>query len=368
MKRFGILQAAFPARGSKLSASSSYVPEVTWRLFHAAGKKHGMQVLFFRSEDVDFGKRRVHAWSSSSSNGLSGWKRSWHPLPDVLYENYPIGRNGFRTKALAVKQRFKRLGIPVFNPAFFNKAVLQKILSRSPIVRPYLPDAKIAVKASDVTGFLKKYGVVYLKPVNGYQGRGIIEVRQLSRDQIRVKSDKFDEKKSLLQTYSLPKFESFTGKLMKRKRYLVQRGLDLLKKGDRKIDFRVVVHRGADGKWHSAGIRPKLGKAGSMVTNSHAGGTKTLWEKLELWAHRTGAPLPGAGELEKPALAAAKYLTRFRPTLSHLGIDVAVDNRKGIYLLDFNVVPGRDLLTPAMLRRVTKLITGFARYLATKRK
>src|SRR5206468_9902442 len=122
-----------------------------------------------------------------------------------------------------------------------------------------------AATVSDVTGFLKKHGLVYLKPINGYQGRGILEIKRISRNQIRVKSDKFSGKRSLLQVCTLKQLEALTGGLMKRNKYLVQRGLELLKKGDRKIDFRVVVHRGKGGIWHSAGIRPKLGKAGSMV-------------------------------------------------------------------------------------------------------
>ncbi|UUZ86892.1 YheC/YheD family protein [Paenibacillus sp. P26] len=167
-----------------------------------------------------------------------------------------------------------------------------------------MPDGKPAVTVSDVTGLLKKHGCIYLKPVNGYQGRGIIEVRRISRNQVRVKSDKFSGNRSPLQIYTAKQFESFANVLLKKNKYLVQRGLEPLKMGDRKIDFRVVVHRGERGTWHSAGIRPKLGKAGSMVTNSHAGGTKTTWEKLERWARRTGSTLPAAGELEKPAIAA----------------------------------------------------------------
>ncbi|UUZ94728.1 YheC/YheD family protein [Paenibacillus sp. P25] len=255
----------------------------------------------------------------------------------------------------------------MFNPVFFNKSALHKLLIRGPLLRPYLPDGKPAVTVSDVTGLLKKHGCIYLKPVNGYQGRGIIEVRRISRNQVRVKSDKFSGNRSLLQIYTAKQFESFANVLLKKNKYLVQRGLESLKMGDRKIDFRVVVHRGERGTWHSAGIRPKLGKAGSMVTNSHAGGTKTTWEKLERWARRTGKARfrPRASSRNRRSRR-TRYLTKYRPTLSHLGIDVAVDRNGRIYLLDFNEVPGRDLLTPGMLRRATELTAGFARYLADR--
>jgi glutathione synthase/RimK-type ligase-like ATP-grasp enzyme len=334
-------------------------------MFHAAGKKYGLQVLFFRSEDVDFNRRRVRAWSSSTDHGESGWKRAWHPFPDVLYENYPVGVKGSGIGAKSVKRRFIKLGIPAFNPRFFNKANLHRLLIRSPKVFGYLPESRLAARASDIIRLLQKHGFVYLKPIFGFQGKGILEIRQMGQDQFQVRSAKMREQSKADRTLTLRQLENFAERLLKNRKYLVQQGLELISRGDRKIDFRVVVHRGADGKWHSAGIRPKLGRPNSIVTNSHAGGSKTTWQALYNWAHRNHISLPSAAELEKPALAAARYLTRYRPTLSHLGIDVAVDRKNGIYLLDFNEIPGRDLLTYNMLRRVTDLTAGFASFLAT---
>ncbi|GIP39524.1 hypothetical protein J31TS4_28040 [Paenibacillus sp. J31TS4] len=364
MKCFGILQAVFPARGSRAEAPGSYVPPRTWRWFHAHGRKQGLQVLFFRAEDVEFRSRRVHAWTCSSPDGLSGWSRGWHPLPDVLYENYPIGSNGKSKHAIAVKRAFVKMGVPVFNPVFFNKAQLHARLSAVPAVRPFLPVSRVARHASDAADLLRQHRCVYLKPVNGYQGRGILELRMLSSGRVQVLAGKRAGRQPLREEWGWPELRPRLTRLFRKRTYLVQEGLRLIRRGDRKIDFRVVVHRGADGRWHSAGIRPKLGRAGSIVTDSHAGGSKTTWRELQTWARRAGAPLPSAKELVKPAIKAAQALTAARPTLSHLGIDVAVDEKRRIYLLDINEVPGRDLLTTGMLKRVTHLTAGFASYLA----
>ncbi|WP_219639476.1 YheC/YheD family protein [Cohnella sp. CFH 77786] len=365
-KRFGILQKSFPARGSG-RPSPTFRPAVTWRLFHSAGKRYGLQVLFFRSEDVDFKRRRVHAWSSRSQDGQSGWRREWHPLPDVLYENYPVGIRGLGLGAKAVKRKFEELGIPAFNPRFFDKAELHGLLSLHPRIARYVPESEPADRASDLVRLLGRWGNVYLKPVLGYQGKGILEIRQSGPGRYEVRSSKHGEIPKIEGKVTLEKLTGIAGRLLKKRNYLAQQGLDLIRRDGRKIDFRVVVHRGSDGNWHTAGIRPKLGKPGSIVTNSHAGGSKTTWLELSRWASRSGVPLPSAEELVKPALEAARYLTLFRPTLSHLGIDVAVDRRRGIYLLDFNTVPGRDLLTSDMLRRVTDLTAGFASYLTARR-
>ncbi|WP_123040288.1 YheC/YheD family protein [Cohnella candidum] len=364
-KRFGILQKAFPPRGTRAAALFRR-PAKTWRMFHAAGRKRGLQVLFFRSEDVDFRRRRIHAWSTESEDGNTGWNRAWHPFPDVLYENYPVGVRGRGIGARPVKARMAKLGIPVFNPFFFNKAKLHKLLNENSEIASHLPESISATRVSDILALLNKHSFIYLKPIRGSQGKGIVEIRQTGANRYAVRTSGPAAKGLRDITMTEARLRAFCLRRLRKGKYLAQQGLDLIRRGDRKIDFRVVVHRGEDGQWHGAGIRPKLGRPGSIVTNSHAGGTKTTWEELRAWADLSGTLLPAAEHLVKPAILAVKYLTRFRPTLSHLGIDVAVDRKGGIYLLDFNEIPGRDLLTPSMLKRVTDLTAGFASYLAAQ--
>lgn len=331
------------------------------RLFYLAGKKHGLDVLFFRKEDVDFQNHRVHAWVSKSKDGLSGWKRVWNPLPDVVYENYPLG---VRAKVRAVKEKFSQIGVPVFNPPFYYKASLDSILRTSEQVKRFLPPTKVVENFSDIIEFLKEHSVVFLKPSNGSQGKGILRLSILPNHKIDVYSDKFEKDQRFHEKMTSSQFLEFYNNKIVKQTYLVQKGLNLIKMDNRKIDFRVVVHRGEDGNWHCAGIRPKIGRANASVTNSHAGGKKTTWKALKKWAERKGISIPRFREIADAAITAAKHLTEYRPNLSHLGIDVGIDDKNSIYLLDFNSAPGRDLLTHKMLLKVTEFTAGFASHLA----
>ncbi|WJH35375.1 YheC/YheD family protein [Paenibacillus sp. CC-CFT747] len=194
---------------------------------------------------MDFARGRVHAWTSSSPDGRSGWRRGWHPLPHVLYENYPIGPKGKSRRAVAMKRAFARLGIPVFNPSFFNKAELQRLLSASE-VRRFLPAGKAARSVSDVTGLLRRHRSVYLKPVNGTQGRGILELKRRSHGRVKVKSGKRADR------VGRKEFTRIMSRLLRRERYLVQEGLSLRKKDGTKSTSA----SSSTGEPTAAGIRP----------------------------------------------------------------------------------------------------------------
>ncbi|WP_369125274.1 YheC/YheD family endospore coat-associated protein [Alicyclobacillus fastidiosus] len=327
-----------------------------------------MKVLFFRAEDIDFQKRRVHAWTSTSKDGLSGWTRNYHPLPDVIYENYYLNLVGSDPRILKVRREFIRRGIPVFNPTLFNKAALHRILSASDSTRGYIPPSSPVRKASDVLAFLKTFQPIYLKPVTGSGGAGILQVELLGSGQIRVRSERFTNNQRFTKYFTSGQFQHFMARQLSKRRYLAQKGLKLIHKGDQKIDFRVVVHRDSTGMWKSVGIRPKLGKTGSIITNSHAGGQKTTWSRLFRWSQQERVHLPDRSALEKASIAVAERLTAFRPHLSHLGIDVAACEDGRIYVLDVNPRPGRDLLTPEMLVLVTQYTVGFASYLTKQQR
>lgn len=366
MKLFGIMTTALPARDSKKAKDTTFIPSLTWRLFHTSGVKQGVKVLFFRAEDVDFHAKRVHAWSCSSNDGLTNWKRSYHLLPSVVYENYFLHLVRKHSRVLDVKKQFKLRGIPVFNPALYNKSALHHILTRSDKTKLYMPVSKTLRDSAEVLDYLSKYSTVYLKPINGSGGAGILQLEKLVNGKIRIRSERFIQDRPYDKILDQTELKPLVKKLMGKRKYIIQEGLDLLQKNLHKIDFRVVVHRGLDGEWSSIGIRPKLGKNNSIVTNSHAGGKKTTWNELLEWAKQNQVSLPSASQIERAAVLVARQLTKTRPTLSHLGIDVAVDKKLNIYVLDVNIRPGRDLLTRDMLLKVTDKTVKFANYLIIK--
>lgn len=358
---FGIITAGFPRRVRTDGSAKPYVPGETWRKFHLAGLQHGIRVVFFHPEDVDLFRNRVWAWVCESNDAANGWKLKWFRIPDVIYENVVMHALE-RTGTLIVKRKLIRRGIPVFNPRLFNKIRIFEILQRDKRLIPFIPKTMTVHRVKDVIQFLFLSKCVYLKPIDGSGGKGVIELMQEGVS-VRVRSERFHNDKRFERLMTVTQLNRFLNNLLRRKKYIAQQGLNLISKQGRKIDFRVVVHRNETGKWHLIGIRPKLGRLGSIVTNTHSGGLRGDYHEIVKWAALTGIPLPSRELFEKIAVYNAELFTRYRPTLSHLGIDIGVDTGGNAYVLDVNNRPGRDLLTPSMLNKAVDSMTGFAKHL-----
>ncbi|GAX90726.1 YheC/YheD family protein [Effusibacillus lacus] len=363
---FGVMTVSLPNRHSPLSSKEGYVPSTTWRHFHQAGLRHEVKVIFFHPEDVNFFQNRVHAWSCSSSDGKSGWVRKWHRMPDVVYENVLL-RALRQTGALTVKREFQKKGIPVFNPALFQKNRIADILKRNKQVSRHIPKTIQVRTVKDVLSFLEQVKCVYLKPVRGTGGKGILEL-QLQQDSVRVRAQRFIKDKGFDRTFSRQKLAAFLRYLLQKGRYIAQEKVELLTRDGRKIDFRFQLNRNETGKWQLVGIRPKLGPVGSIVSNLHSGGIEGDWEEISEWAFKEGYPFPGKQELTKAAIATAEEFTRYRRNLGLVGLDIGVDVNGRYYVLDVNPRPGRNVLTSGMIRDSVYAITGFAKYLALKYK
>lgn len=360
---FGIMTSSFPR---KVSAKTSHKPHKVWRLFHESGIQKGVQLVFFHPQDADFSRRRIYGWSCTSKDGISGWQQGWHRFPDVVFENVVLSAVG-KTGALRVKGKLRGHGVQVFNPALFTKNNIFKILQSQKGMQPYLPKTRSVVQAHDVLRFLREQHLVYLKPISGSGGKGVIELR-LSGDNVEVRSERFRRDRRYEASMPLSQLPLFLKPLLRQRRYVVQQGLELLMKDGRKIDFRVMVQRDETGKWRQTGIRPKLGRVNSVVTNTHSGGLRGDYQQIREWAEKMDFTLPDTDQFEKVAVLTAETFTKYRPNLSHLGIDVAVDVKGNPYVLDVNPRPGRDLLTAEMRVRYCECIVGFAAYLCEKKK
>ncbi|WP_380027159.1 YheC/YheD family protein [Effusibacillus consociatus] len=360
----GVMTIALPSKDDPLSLTDSYVPSATWRYFHLAGLRHGVKVIFFYPEDVDFEKERVHAWSCTSRDAKSGWKRRDYRFPDVVYENVAL-QSLRRTGALDVKRRFANLGIPTFNPALFQKSTMSSILKRNPEIADHLPKTVTVHRVEDILALLSKTKCVYLKPVRGSGGKGVIEL-SVNRRVVRVRAQRFFNNQPVDRTFPLEKLVEFLNRLICSERYIAQEGLKLLTREGRKIDFRFQLNRDETGEWQLVAIRPKLGPIGSVVSNLHSGGIEGDFDEIVDWAANEGYSFPDEDDLIHLAIETAKEFTRYRPNLSHIGIDIAVDVNGRFFVLDVNPRPGRNILTRPMIAASVDCITGFAKYLYKK--
>ncbi|GIQ66048.1 hypothetical protein PACILC2_46160 [Paenibacillus cisolokensis] len=91
---------------------------------------------------------------------------------------------------------------------------------------------------------MRKHSYLYLKPVSGKAGKGIMTVKLLPEKQLPFRLKIQEDKKSI--TYncaSLPKLWNRIVKQCGNAPYIVQQGIRLAQFNDRKFDLRALVQK-----------------------------------------------------------------------------------------------------------------------------
>ena len=146
-----------------------------------------------------------------------------------------------------------------------NKWLKTKAIVRDAKVRGWVPDTRL-MNLPSLRAMLRRYGMVYVKPVSGTYGRGVM----------RVEAGKGAYAYQVEQTKRrFATIEALYRSIVRHKRkrpYLVQRGIRLLKYKGRRFDIRVMVQRNLKGRWETTGIIGRVAHPRKIVTNFHSGG------------------------------------------------------------------------------------------------
>lgn len=221
-----------------------------------------------------------------------------------------------------------------------GKFLLYKFFSRNPEISKHLPSTARYSRAS-LEDYVQKYDAVYVKPVAGSMGRGILKV-QKSNGQYVVQ-------KNVLKARKLKTFNEVVRYIdMERagKMYIVQQGIALAKLNGRPFDIRVMMQRNQPGgPWIYAGSVAKIAGGHSIVTNvalsrGNVMDVETALRKSFGWskdkARRVIAQLKHLGQV-----GAAHFDTyqKYR----ELGFDVAVDVSGRVWMIEQNTAPSHKL-------------------------
>lgn len=216
-----------------------------------------------------------------------------------------------------------------------SKWAKTKVLLRSQDLRPYIPLTK-RFSRETLRSMLEQYGMVYVKPINGMFGDGVIRVERQEdpasgyRYQIQKEAhhvSTFDELYRGLQRY------------VSNKGYLVQKGIHLLKHRRRRFDLRVMIQQNLSNRWETTGIIGRLAHPRNAVTNYHSGGTMVPFEEL-MSSHLSASEISAyRNRLKKIGVLIGNQLGSTYPGLKELGADIAVDMNMHPWVLEVNTKP-----------------------------
>lgn len=321
------------------------------------GRSKGAMVCLFGIEDVDFDRHRLrgYVWNG----GL--WQSVMLPLPDVIYDQV-ISRKVEHNHAY-IKKR-ERLSLlyrgRIFNDGFFDKWQVHEWLIRDKRTRIYVPQTIFYGKAKSPAQFIRKHATIFLKPVHGSLGLGIIRITHQSDGSLGydIKHRFNREHGTSASVDSL--VEALRGRIANRP-YLIQQGLELARYHERPFDIRIVLQRDENGEWKRTKSFARVAKAGEFTSNISSGG-EALPVQTVLKAVFTN---------EKHRTHCRRIINRVSNLVTsvmeeqsgkkfgELGVDIGIDGQGRVWVIEVNSKPWKRAYTQTGRQDLVEL--AFAR-------
>jgi len=205
--------------------------------------------------------------------GYKRWGKISFPFPDLIYNRISTRSEESSLEFQHLHELYRQKEKPFFNPCFFNKWDCHLILSQEKNLQIYLPATWMYTKQSDLVTLLHTYPSLYVKPVNGYKGSGIIKV---------MKNEHHFTVQTALEkrTLSNVEFSNWLENSLKPKLYIMQEEVQTDKFETCKYDLRVLCMY-KKGRYTSVGIGVRKARKESIVTHVPNGGEILPFHKVQ---------------------------------------------------------------------------------------
>ncbi len=305
-----------------------------------AGKRVGVDVYIFAPSNVDEVNQRIHAHAYRPAT--KNWRRIWIPYPDLFLD---------RSRFHSVQRYRATSGFRKRNPQLTfissplaNKWNLFQQLMKKSMVRPYLPPTVLYRSFDDLRRELLSKNIIFLKPINGTGGRGILRIERLSSGVYSVQGRLPNRRIMPERKVNLPQLRAIVQQNEPANRYIIQQGIDLKLKNGSVHDYRLLLQKNGSGKWEITGCVGRVGPSGSITSNLHGGGRAVEMSKLlRYWFGSQKKADLIAEEIYRFGFLIVETLESVYGKLCELALDIAVAQDGRIWLLEVNSKPAREV-------------------------
>ncbi|TVX96862.1 YheC/YheD family protein [Cohnella terricola] len=242
--------------------------------------------------------------------------------------------------------------------AVSSKWIKTKVLAASPMLSAHIP-MTLRLSNDSLERMLSGFGMVYVKPESGSCGVGVMKVERAGGKWV-VQSGR--QRKTFGRYAELIRWLRWR---MKGKPYLVQRGIRMIRRNSRPIDFRVMIQKGRKVGWKVTGTAARVAFPGKAVTNGSQGGSIHGTEAILRETFGPQRSIRILNKFDALAHATALRFSRVYPKMRELGLDIAVDRRGRCWILEVNTRPDpcpfTKLSDPSMLRTIVKFAREYGR-------
>ncbi|MUT64454.1 YheC/YheD family protein [Paenibacillus sp. NEAU-GSW1] len=323
----------------------------------------GGLVYFFTPNHIGMQSDSVEGWVYAD-----GWRKIAMPAPDVVnnrltsrkLENKPNVQQFLKE----IKQKY---GTSVFNEKFLDKTEVFDALKKDSSLSRYLPESHLLRNYTTLKAMSARYENVFLKPVRGSLGKGIIRVSRSESGAYQAMFTTANGSRKQ-QFPSLLKLYATISTKMKSVRYQIQQGLQLIEIQKRPVDFRALVQKNGSGKWSITSIVARTAGSQHFVSNLARGGTLSKVGEAVSKSNMSSGRGDASSRLQQAALSIAKGVETHIPAhFGELGIDLALDSGGRVWLLEVNSKPSKNDNTPLTdnkIRPSVRMVIQYSRYLS----
>lgn len=272
------------------------------------------------------------------------WTLGLFPMPNVIYDRGVWFTDEQKPIVKEIRSNFNsNPDIHVINSRnYLGKKETHEKLSKYPDMYCYLPKTITYTNFNDVLIMLKQYDFIFLKSSLGSGGRHVISIEHIG-DKYRLVlllgglMELILNNTEELRTY----VENYT----EGKKFVIQRGIRLLKYRDNVFDMRVLIIKDDKGKWRNVYNQARIAKSNFTITNYSAGGDVDFYEKIygELCSSFTKIKIPNSDEISETTIKIAEYIEKAFGSFGELGMDIAIDIYGKLWFIEANTKPDKDL-------------------------
>lgn len=275
---------------------------------------------------------------------LNIWEWGTFPYPSSIFKRSSFNREW--------REHFGSLyGNKIFNSNSFDKWEMYQRLNQFNDLKQYLSPTILYNDSFSAFEFLNKYKNIYIKPIDGKQGKGIFNVVK-DNGSIAVKTRMNGENVSYNFTKK-EEFSSFVAKELKKERYIIQQTLDI-QKDSKSIDFRIGMDKNQKGEWETTTFLSRVSGDDSIVSNrAVSGGTINEIKDVlnNIYKMSDNEVNEFENEFKSVALKASKKLELTGLSLGKLAFDMAIDDKNKMWIIEINSRYPDDSLVISLGRR-----------------
>ena len=315
------------------------------RKYLETARQEGVSACVFDPEDMDAQRNRVRGYvlKTGRDSEQGGVEKRDLPLPKVVYDQILSRKYENNSEVGSTLDHLRKYCV-VFNDGYFDKWQVHEWLTAQPSLRDHLPKTWLLRNARTFNDFLNSHRVVFVKPIHGSLGVGIIRASRVADGWKAVLKPKNGPLMAFIARSPDDLFDHFRRRLSG-KRCIVQEGLDLIVWNGRPVDVRAIVQKDRNRRWRRTKLYARVAARGEFVSNLTTGGE--------------AFPLSIIGEADRRLNVAAVrreiiHLVSLIPEtvegesgrlLGELGVDLGIDADGRVYVIEVNSKPWKTPVT-----------------------